>query len=132
MKDLVAKRGLANEFQIDSAATSCDELASPVYPNTARLLSEHGIACSEKRARRLRQGDYDSYDYLIGMDNANVSNIRRISGGDSEHKVSKLLDFADENREIADPWYTRDFDAAWNDVTTGCQALLEKILRKKA
>jgi len=124
MKDMVKKAGLEDEFLIESAATSTEEIGNPVYPPARRKLAEHGISCSGKTARQLRSRDYENYDLLIGMDRANVRNIHRICGSDPAGKVRLLLDFTDRPGEVADPWYTGDFDATWRDVEDGCQGLL--------
>ncbi len=127
MKDLAAKAGLAERFQIASAATSTEEIGNPVYPPARRKLAEHGIGCSGKTARQMTRRDYGSYDYLIGMDSANLRNMRRLCGGDPDGKISLLLDYAGQRRDVADPWYTGDFEAAWRDVLAGCTALLEQL-----
>ena len=128
MKDLVRKAGLENQFQIASAATSTEEIGNPVYPPARRKLAEHGISCADKTARQLTQADYDEYDLLIGMDQANLRNIRRICGGDPEGKIHLLLEYADRpGQEVADPWYTGDFEATWQDVLAGCQGLLASL-----
>lgn len=128
MKDLVRKAGLENQFQIASAATSTEEIGNPVYPPARRKLAEHGISCAGKTARQLTQADYDEYDLLIGMDQANLRNIRRICGGDPEGKIHLLLEYADRpGQEVADPWYTGDFEATWQDVLAGCQGLLASL-----
>ena len=128
MKDLVRKAGLDNQFQIASAATSTEEIGNPVYPPARRKLAEHGISCAGKTARQLTQADYDEYDLLIGMDQANLRNIRRICGGDPEGKIHLLLEYADRpGQEVADPWYTGDFEATWQDVLAGCQGLLASL-----
>lgn len=140
MKDMVIKAGytLAEypeeehaDFFIASAATSTEELGNPVYPPARKILAEHGIECSKKRARQMRRMDYEEYDFLIGMDFANVRNMTRIAGGDPEGKIHLLLDYAGRAEEVADPWYTRDFQATWDDVTEGCAALLRAIRREK-
>ena len=100
MKDLVRKAGLESQFQIASAATSTEEIGSPVYPPARRKLAEHGINCSGKTARQLTRADYDRYDLLIGMDNANLRNMRRICGGDSDGKIRLLLEFRSEERRV--------------------------------
>ena len=112
MKDLVKKSGLEEEFQIASAATSREELGSPVYPPARKKLAEHGISCAGHMARQLQNRDYDEYDLLIGMDYANLRNMHRICGGDFDGKMHLLMEFAGRPDEVADPWYTRDFDAA--------------------
>lgn len=128
MKELVAEKGLSARFEIASAATSDEELGNPVYPPVAALLRERGISCKDKTARQLRRADYESYDYIIGMDGANRRNMLRLFGGDPKGKVSLLLDFTDHPRDVADPWYTRDFRAAERDIETGCRALLNTLL----
>jgi protein-tyrosine phosphatase len=128
MKDMVHRRGLDDRFEIASAATSREEIGNPVYPPARRKLAEHGISCGGHHARQMTREDYDRYDYIIGMDMANLRNICRITGGDLEHKVSLLLDHtARAGQEVADPWYTGDFDETWNDVTEGCEQLLAEI-----
>ena len=124
MKDLVRKAGLEDEFSIASAATSTEEIGNPVYPPARRKLAEHGIGCAGKTARQLRREDYDRYDLLIGMDGANLRNMRRICGGDPAGKLSLLLDWTGRPGDVADPWYTGDFEATWRDVAAGCAALL--------
>ena len=127
MKDLVKKAGLEHQFTIASAATSTEEIGNPVYPPARRKLAEHGIDCGGHAARQLRRDDYDRWDYLVGMDSANMRNMHRICGGDPEGKISLLLDWTGHPGSVADPWYTGDFEATWQDVLAGCQALLEQI-----
>ena len=127
MKDMVKKAGLASEFQIDSAATSTEELGNPVYPPARRKLAEHGIGCAGKTARQLTRIDYDAYDLLIGMDQANLRNMRRMLGGDPDGKLSLLMDYTDRPGDVADPWYTRDFEATWQDVLDGCRGLFAHL-----
>ena len=127
MKDLVRKAGLESQFHIASAATSTEEIGSPVYPPARRKLAEHGINCSGKTARQLTRADYDRYDLLIGMDNANLRNMRRICGGDSDGKIRLLLEFTGRSGEVADPWYTGDFETTWRDVLEGCSGLLSHL-----
>ena len=127
MKDLVQKAGLEHEFSIASAATSTEEIGNPVYPPARRKLAEHGIGCAGHAARQLRRDDYDRWDYLIGMDSANLRNMHRICGGDPAGKISLLLDWTDHPGSVADPWYTGDFEATWQDVLEGCRNLLEQI-----
>jgi len=127
MKDLVKKAGLEHQFTIASAATSTEEIGNPVYPPARRKLAEHGIGCGGHAARQLRRDDYDRYDYLIGMDSANLRNMHRICGGDPAGKISLLLDWTGHPGSVADPWYTGDFETTWQDVLAGCQALLEQI-----
>ena len=130
MKDMVDKAGLADQFYIGSAATSREELGNPVYPPARQKLAEHGISCAGKTARQLRASDYEEYDLLIGMDSANLRNMQRICGSDEEGKISLLLDHTSRPGDVADPWYTRDFDATWRDVEEGCRGLLNKLFRK--
>lgn len=131
MKDLVRRAGLAAEFEIASAATSTEETGNPVYPPARRKLAEHGIGCAGKTARQLRPEDYERYDFLVGMDSANLRNIRRICGGDPDGKLSLLLDFTKRPGDVADPWYTGDFDATWRDVLAGCEGLLARVTQSR-
>ncbi len=126
MKDLVKKAGVESQFHIESAATSTEEIGNPVYPPARRKLAEHGIDCTGKTARRLTNTDYGRYDLLIGMDRANLRNMRRICGGDAGGKLHLLMDFSDRPGEVADPWYTNDFETTWRDVLAGCRGLLER------
>lgn len=132
MKDIVKKAGLENNFQIASAATSTEELGNPVYPPARRKLAEHGIRCDGHSARQLTAQDYDEYDFLIGMDQANLRNMHRICGGDPVGKMHLLLDFTDHPGDVADPWYTDDFEATWRDVLDGCKGLLNFVERMGA
>ena len=129
MKDLVKKAGLEAWFHIESAATSTEEIGNPVYPPARRKLTEHGIDCSGKTARRLTAADYADWDLLIGMDAANLRNMRRLFNGDENGKLRLLLDYTDRPGEVADPWYTGDFEATWRDVTAGCRGLLEQLTK---
>ena len=129
MKDLVKKAGLEYLFQIASAATSREEIGNPVYPPARRKLAEHGISCGGHAARQLRNRDYEEYDLLIGMDRANLRSMYRICGGDFNDKMHLLMEYAVRpEQEVADPWYTDDFDATWRDVLAGCQGLLDQII----
>ena len=125
-RDMVNKHGLGSDFHISSAATSTEEIGNPVHPETRKKLAEVGISTAGKYAVQMTKSDYSKYDYIIGMDTANIRNINRITGGDPENKVSLLLDFADGG-SIADPWYTGDFNATYRDVLRGCQGLLKHI-----
>ena len=163
MKHLVKEAGLEDQFRIASAATSREELGSPVYPPARKKLAEHGISCAGHMARQLQNRDYDEYDLLIGMDYANLRNMHRICGGDFADKMHLLLEYAGHpdsgapgkpqafpggggarerlkfspqaeteksglcSDEVADPWYTGDFDATWDDVLAGCQGLLKSV-----
>ena len=126
MKDLVRKAGRADEFYIESAATSTEEIGSEVYPPARRKLAEHGISAKGKTARQMTRRDYDRFDLLIGMDAWNIRNMNRICGGDPDGKIRMLLDYTDRPGDVADPWYTGDFEATWRDVLEGCQRLLEQ------
>lgn len=128
MKDLVRQAGLEAQFEIASAATSTEEIGNPVYPPARQKLAEHGIGCSGHAARQLTRQDYETFDVLIGMDSANLRNMRRICGGDPEKKIHLLLDYANRpGQEVADPWYTGDFSKTWEDVLQGCQGLLAAL-----
>ena len=127
MKDIVAKAGRSAEFEIASAATSTEEIGNPVYPPARAKLAEHGIGCAGKTARQLTKADYSKYDLLIGMDSANIRNMNRICGGDPDDKIKLILDYIGEHRDVADPWYTRNFEATWRDVLAGCTALLNQL-----
>jgi len=127
MKDLVKKAGREEEFHIESAATSTEEIGNPVYPPARRKLAEHGIGCAGKTARQLTKADYDRFDLLIGMDSANIRNMNRICGGDPEGKIRMMMDYTDRPGDVSDPWYTGDFEATWNDVLEGCTNLLAQL-----
>ncbi|WP_418831698.1 low molecular weight protein-tyrosine-phosphatase [Paraeggerthella sp.] len=124
MKDLVAKRGLADAFVIESAATHDDEIGSPVHSGTRAVLAAQGIDCAGKRARRLKRADAGEWDLFVGMDEANMRDMRRQLGREAEGRCIKLLEFADTDRDVADPWYTGDFETTYDDVLAGCAGLL--------
>lgn len=126
-RDLVQKRGLGERFSVASAATSTEELGNPVHPGTRRRLEREGISTYGKTAVQLCRRDYQKYDYLIGMEQRNLRGMLRILGEDPEGKVRRLLDFTDSPRDIADPWYTGDFDRTYDDVWEGCLGLLEYL-----
>ena len=130
MKQYVREAGLEKDFLIASAATSREELGNPVYPPARRKLAEHGITCSGKVAVQMTAADYDRYDYIPIMDRNNRRNIMRIVGSDPEGKIHLLMEYAGSSRDVADPWYTGDFEATWQDVTEGCRALLNHIRRQ--
>ena len=127
MKDLVKQAGLEDQFQIASSATSTEEIGCSVYPPVRRKLAEHGISCAGKTSRQLTGTDYDQYDLLIGMDRANIRNMNRICGGDPEEKLHLLMEYTDHPGDVADPWYTDDFETTWRDVLAGCKGLLERL-----
>ena len=126
MTYLVTKSNLADHFHINSAATSCEEIGNPPHHGTVAKLREVGIPLIPHRAIQMTKQDYETYDYLIGMDAANIRNMTRIAGGDPDAKIYKLLSFADSGRDIADPWYTGNFDDTYNDILEGCTAFLKK------
>ena len=127
MKDLVKKAGLEGEFYIDSAATSREEIGNGVHHGTKRKLAQMGVPCGNHRARQMTRDDYDKFDLLIGMDNANIRNMKRIADGDDEGKIRMMLDYTNRPGEVADPWYTGNFDETWDDVLEGCTGLLERL-----
>lgn len=129
MKDIVNKAGMSEKFHIASCATSTEEIGNPVHYGTKRKLAEVGISCEGKRAVQLTKKDYDEYDMLIAMDEMNIRNIMRIIKSDPKNKVSLLLAHSDENRSIADPWYTGNFDNTYNDILKGCTALFEELTK---
>ena len=125
MKRLVGDAGCAERFEIASAATSTEEIGNPVYPPARPKLAEHGISCDGKRARQITPDDYRHYDRIIAMDQNNLRNLRRLLGEDVEGKISLLMDYTSRPGDVADPWYTGDFEATWQDVLEGCRGLLE-------
>lgn len=128
MTHLVRQRHLEHQFQIASAATSREEIGNGPHYGTVDKLRAVGIPVIPHRAIQMTRQDYDRYDYLIGMDDANIRNMTRIAGGDSESKIYKLLTFAGSGRDVADPWYTGDFDTTYKDIMEGCDGLLQHIL----
>lgn len=131
MTHLVKQSGLESEIYINSAATSREEIGNPPHYGTVAKLRQVGIPVIPHKAVQMTKADYDEYDYLIGMDTANIRNMTRIAGGDDKGKIYKLLSFAGSGRNIADPWYTGNFDETYNDVVEGCTALLEHIISSK-
>jgi len=127
MKRLVAEAGLSDYFEIASAATSTEEIGNPVYPPARRKLAEHGIGCEGKTARQMTRSDYLYYDKVVAMDRNNLRNLRRMFGDDTEHKISLLMDHTHRPGDVADPWYTGDFEATWRDVLEGCRGLLDEM-----
>lgn len=130
MRDMVEKRGVSDKFYIASAATSTEEIGNGVHYGTRNKLSQYGISTEGKRAVQLKKSDYDKYDYIIGMEDMNLRHMKRMLPEDTEHKIHLLLDFSQNPRDIADPWYTGDFDTTYNDILEGCTALLEKITQE--
>jgi len=127
MRDMVEKAGLSERFTIESAATSPYEVGSPIYPPARKKLSRNGIDASPHRSRQIRQEDYDDFDLIIGMDASNMRHMLRVFGGDDEGKLSLLLQHCGRSGDVADPWYTGDFDATWRDVNDGCRAILHAL-----
>ena len=133
MKHLAAEAGRSDEFEIASAAVSEEEWGNPIYPPAASVLRRHGISYDGQRiAHQMKASDYEKYDLIIAMDEANIRGIRRIAGGDPDNIIRLLLDYAGEHRNVADPWYTRDFETAFDDILKGCRALLATLPRSKA
>ena len=131
-KDIVQKKGIADRFHIESAATSTEEIGNPVHRGTIRILSSLGISCTGKKARQITIDDYEDYDFLIGMDRHNMGNMKRILGEDTEGKMHLLLDFTERKGDIADPWYTDNFDLTYRDVLEGCEGFLSYLKTKKS
>lgn len=134
MKSIISERGLSDRFYIASAATSTEEIwngvGNPVYPPAKRELAKHGISCEGKRAVQITKADYGKYDYILGMEERNIRNILWIVGKDPEHKVKLLLDYSDHPRDIADPWYTGNFESTYRDVVEGCEGFLLYLERE--
>ena len=130
MKDMLQREGLGDAVEVASAATSTEELGNNIYPPVRRELAKHGVAFTERHARQMNRRDYAYYDMLIGMDKNNKRNMLRICGADPEEKMSLLMDYTEKPHDVADPWYTGDFNATWNDVEEGCKGLLEYLRQK--
>ena len=136
MKDLVKRAGREEEFEIASAGTSDEEIGwdgvgKPVYPPARKILAEHGLDCGDKRARQLTRGEYGRWDLLIGMEETNIRHMRTICGGDPEHRIRLLLDFTDTPRDIADPWFSGDFETTWREISEGCAALFAALTAER-
>ena len=131
MKDLIAKSGLQDRFFVTSSATSTEEIrggrGNPVYPPAKKELAKHGLSCEGKRAVQLTASDADKYDLFVGMDGANIRNMRRILGEGAYGKIHKLLDYTGRGGDVSDPWYSDRFDVAFADIEEGCRALFEKL-----
>ena len=126
-RDKSRRAGTTPHFMVGSAGISDEEAGNPVYPPAARVLSEHGIACFGKRARRMTADDYRNYDLLVGMETRHLQEMRHIAGGDPEGKIVRLLDYTDDPHDIADPWYSGDFDGVYAEIEKGCEALLQAL-----
>ena len=126
-RDMLKKQGLSDKVSVASAATSYEEIGNSVHRGTRAKLAEVGISTKGKVAVHMEKSDYKEYDYIIGMDSLNIRNILRITGGDPKNKISKMLYFANDDGDVADPWYTGNFDATYNDIHRGCIGLIERI-----
>lgn len=131
LRHMVKERSLSDKFYIASSATSREEIGNPVHRGTKRKLSEVGISCDGKQSIQLTKKDYETYDYILVMESYNIKNALRIVGEDNAGKIHRLLDFSTRPRDIADPWYTGNFDTTYNDITEGCEALLDYILKNQ-
>lgn len=127
LKHMVKNQGRAGDFFVDSAATSREEIGNPIYPPAVRKLKAEGVPLTGHRAVQMTREDYDKYDLLLAADSANVRNMTRIAGGDPEGKIRRLLDYTNRPRDIADPWYTGNFDITYDDIVEGCEALLKQL-----
>ena len=127
MKAAVRAAGLEARFQVDSAAVSREEIGNPIYPPAQRQLRAHGVPFDDHRARQMTRADYGAYDLLVGMDGSNLADMWRICGGDPDGKLRLLMEYTRTPRDVADPWYSGDFDAAWRDIESGCRALLDAL-----
>lgn len=132
MQELVRREGLADQLQIESAATSREEIGNPPHHGTRSKLAQMGIPMGQHRARQMTAADYQEYDLLIGMEKWNLQAMQRIAGGDPDHKMHLLLDFTERGGDIADPWYTGNFDVTFEDVWEGCQGLLQYLRENPA
>lgn len=130
MRDMVEKAGLGARFEIASAATSFEEIGNPVYPPARRELARHGIRCDGHAARHMERSDYDYYDYIVGMDDYNMRNMRHICGGDPAGKLYKLMSFTGSNEIVDDPWYTGEFEHVYHQIHAGCAAMLKQLTGK--
>ncbi len=127
MKHIVEKSGLSDNFQIDSTATSLEEIGNDIHYGTRRMLDKHNIPYEKRSARRFTKSDYQSYDYVLIMDKNNLKNILRIIGEDCDNKIELLLKYTGEEKSIADPWYTGGFDETYYDVSRGCNAFFKYL-----
>ena len=127
LKDMVGKAGRAGEFEIASAATSTEEIGNDIYPPAKRILTQKGIKFNSRQARQFTKKNYDYYDFIIAMDENNLRNLKRMLGEDNEHKISLMMDHAGKHRDVADPWYTGDFETTFIDLVEGCEALLKTL-----
>ena len=130
MKEIVKQKGAGDRFEIASAATSTEEIGNPVYPPARRKLAEHGISCSGKTARQMTKENYRYYDYIIAMDRLNLRNMARFAGDDPDKKISLLMEYTGRPGDVADPWYTGDFETTWQDIREGCLGLFNQLTRR--
>ena len=128
LKDMVNKANVADKFYINSAATSTEEIGNGIYPNTKAVLRKNGIPFTEHYSTRLTPRDYDKYDYIICMESSNINRAKAILGEDRDHKIYRLMDFTDNPYDIDDPWYHRDFDKTYREITFGCEKLLKRLI----
>jgi len=131
MKDLVSRKGVSDDFYIESCATSTEELGNDIYPPAKRCLQAHGVPFERRRARQMTAADYQRFDMIIAMDSNNLYNMRRFVNGDPEKKVSLMMSHCGKDRDVADPWYTGDFERTFDDITEACEALLESITARR-
>ena len=129
-KDMLRKEGRINDFLVTSSATSTEEIGNSVYPPAKAELAKHGIGCGGKTSVQLKKSDYEKYDYFISMDTANIRNMNRIFGNDKDGKIYKLLTFAGRGDDVADPWYSRDFETTYRDIDEGCRGLIKHIMEE--
>ena len=130
MKEMVRQEGLEQQISVESAAATTEEIGNDLYPPAKRKLTEKGIPFQKRGARLMTRRDYERFDYIIGMDRENLWDMRSICGGDRDHKISLLMEWAGSDRDVADPWYTRDFEATFQDLTEGCTALLQAVKKE--
>lgn len=130
-KDMISKKGLSNQFIVKSVATSYEEIGNDMYYGAKDKLIQKNIPFSKRKATRITFEDYRNYDFIIGMEESNIRNIKRIVGEDIDNKISKLLDYSDKPRDIADPWYTGNFEIAYNDIVEGCKGFIKYLEEKR-
>lgn len=130
LRDMLKKRGLDDRITVASSATSTEEIGNDIHYGTRRILDKYSIPYTRREAVQLTRSDYGKYDFFVGMDSANIRNMHRIFGSDPEEKIIRLLDLTDAKRDVADPWYTGNFEATYRDVTEGCEALIKYVVNK--
>ena len=130
LRDMLKKRGLDGKITVASSATSTEEIGNDIHYGTRRILDKYSIPYTRREAVQLTRSDYGKYDFFVGMDSANIRNMHRIFGSDPEEKIIRLLDLTDAKRDVADPWYTGNFEATYRDVTEGCDALINYVINK--